>query len=94
MKYKYLDTVGKGTLFDEQELADKPRLFPGDNTTTDIVATHKLRDQILIDRFKTFGEILVNGMAEPRKIGGEMIIIAREAEEIEKEVGFKYGEGK
>lgn len=38
-------------------------------------------------------EVLSNGLASPREVGGYLIDLAREAEAIEEEVGFGYETG-
>ncbi len=59
-------------------------------TGIDHAATHRNRDQILIGRIRMYGEMLQNGMADPRRIGQDLIDMANEADSIEKDIIFGW----
>lgn len=82
MNLKYFNIIQRGTLFDG---------IDGDGPSgVDTMATHMNRDRVLIDRIKTLGEVLRHGLAEPRKIGENLIELAEEADQIEKLTVFGY----
>jgi len=83
MTRKYFDTIMHGKLFDGLDDNNDP-------SGVDQAATHMNRDQILINRIKTMGEVLKHGLADPRKIGNDLIELAEEAKAIEKEAVFGY----
>ena len=88
-KYRYFDIINTGSLFDYDGLnitavAPAPGIDPR--------ATHVERDKVLIETLRMYGEMLSNGMAEPRSLGRDMLEIAKEAEAIEAEVKFGYRE--
>jgi hypothetical protein len=63
----------------------------GDGETgIDHAATHRNRDRILINRARMYGEMLTKGMADPRRIGQDLIDMANEADSIEKLMFFGY----
>ena len=64
--------------------------FIGDETGIDRASTHRNRDEILIGRIRMYGEMLQNGMSEPRRIGKDLIDIANEADSIEKDIIFGW----
>ncbi len=80
--HKYFDIIMHGKLFDG--------LDDNDPVGIDHVETHRNRDRILIGRIKTMGEVLRHGMAEPRKVGEQLIELAEEAETIERETCFGF----
>ena len=81
-----MDTIYAGDIFDDA-LAITPI---SSGSGIDYVATHINRDKVLISMVRQYGEVLVNGLAEPRDVGRYLQEISREAEEIEKEVKFGY----
>lgn len=80
--HRFFDIIKYGTLFDSLG-GDEP-------SGVDHMSTHMNRDRVLINRIKTMGEVLRHGMAEPSKIGEQLIELAEEAEKIEKETYFGY----
>jgi hypothetical protein len=80
-KYLYFDVISAGPLFDPE---------PGEKVEVAPVATHTYRDKALIAHVRQWGEVLKGGLAMPREVGQYLIDLAREAEEIEKEVPFGY----
>jgi hypothetical protein len=80
-KYLYFDVISAGPLFDPE---------PGEKVEVAPVATHIYRDKALIAHVRQWGEVLKGGLAMPREVGQYLIDLAREAEEIEKEVPFGY----
>ena len=80
-KYRYFDVVEQGPLFDPE---------PGEKVEVSPVATHVYRDKALIAHVRQWGEVLKGGLAMPREVGQYLIDLAREAEELEKEVPFGY----
>ena len=80
-KYRYFDIVEQGPLFDPE---------PGEKVEVAPVATHIYRDKALIAHVRQWGEVLKGGLAMPREVGQYLIDLAREAQEIEDEVGFGY----
>jgi hypothetical protein len=83
---KWMDTIYAGDIFDDA-LAITPI---SSGSGIDHVATHINRDKVLISMVRQYGEVLVNGLAEPRDVGRYLQEISKEAEEIEKEVKFGY----
>ena len=80
-KYRYFDVVEQGPLFDPE---------PGEKVEVSPVATHVYRDKALIAHVRQWGEVLMGGLAMPREVGQYLKDLAREAEELEKEVQFGY----
>jgi hypothetical protein len=80
-KYRYFDIIEQGPLFDPE---------PGEKVEVSHSATHAYRDMSMIKIIRQWGEILKNGLCEPREVGQYLIDLAREAEELEKEVQFGY----
>jgi len=80
-KYRYFDIVEQGPLFDPE---------PGEKVEVAPVATHIYRDKALIAHVRQWGEVLMGGLAMPREVGQYLKDLAREAEELEKEVQFGY----
>lgn len=80
MNYKYFSVIHKGDLFGD------------DKDAIDIAATHRNRDGVLIDRCKVMSEMLAAGMADPGRVGRDMLELVNEAEKIEKDIGFIYGD--
>jgi len=80
-KYRYFDIVEQGPLFDPE---------PGEKVEVSPVATHVYRDKALIAHVRQWGEVLMGGLAMPREVGQYLKDLAREAEELEKEVQFGY----
>jgi len=96
-KYKFLDVVQHGPLFDmvdgevmTQVVENGVRVRPALGIGPDSYATHKNRDKVLIAYCRQYGEVLVKGLAPPRDMGQGLIDLADEAEAIEKEVPFGY----
>ncbi len=85
-KARWFDIIEHGPLFDDY-LAITPATNP---VGIDYAATHKNRDESLIKLVRQYGEVLVNGLAEPRSIGQYLQELADEAEAIEREIGFGY----
>lgn len=83
---KWFDIIEHGPLFDDY-LAITPAVSP---VGIDYAATHKNRDEVLIATMRQWGEILSNGIAEPREAGQRLKELADEAEAIEREIGFGY----
>jgi hypothetical protein len=80
--YKYFDIIKRGSLFTG---------IDGEGESgTDAMASHMNRDRVMISRMRTLGEVLKHGLADPRKIGEDLIEMADEAEAIEKEVVFGW----
>ena len=85
-KYRYMDIIQHGPLFD-----DYLAITPVESAVgIDHVSTHINRDKVLIATLRQWGEILMNGIAEPRDAGKRLMELADEAEAIEREVGFGY----
>jgi len=80
-KYRYFDVVEQGPLFDPE---------PGEKVEVSSTATHIYRDKALIAHVRQWGEVLMGGLAMPREVGQYLKDLAREAEELEKEVPFGY----
>jgi hypothetical protein len=78
---KWFDTIRFGPIFDAEKDGD---------TGIDEEETHRYRDKNLIAYLRQYGEILANGLAEPREVGRYMMEMADEAEAIEKEIRFWY----
>jgi hypothetical protein len=85
-KYRYMDIIESGDLFDDAFAITPIHSGPG----VDHVSTHINRDKVLIATLRQWGEILMNGIAEPRDAGKRLMELAEEAEDIEKEVSFGY----
>ncbi len=85
-KYRYMDIIETGELFDDAFAITPIR----SGTAIDHVATHINRDKVLIATLRQWGEILENGIAEPRDAGKRLRELADEAESIEAEIKFGY----
>ena len=81
-----MDTIYAGELFDDA-FAITPISRPAG---IDHVATHINRDKVLIAMVHQYGEVLANGLAEPRSVGQYLMELADEAKSIEEEVEFYY----
>jgi len=82
--YRWFDILYKGPLFDNIYDITPPE----DVVTVDHVATHEARDRSFISLVRQYGEVLKNGLAEPREIAEYLIQLSDEADAIEAEVKF------
>jgi len=87
--HKWFEIVEHGELFDSFDGLGSTSV-PHNESGPDSYATHKNRDRSLIAYVRQYGEVLMNGLAEPRDIGKYLQELADEAESIEAEVHFGY----
>lgn len=85
-KYRYMDIIESGPIFDDAFAITPIR----SGSQIDHVATHINRDRVLIATLRQWGEILINGLAEPRDAGRLLKELADESEQIESDIGFGY----
>lgn len=84
--HKWFEVIQYGPIFD-----DYLAITPVEGAVgIDHAATHRNRDESMIKLVRQYGEILANGMADPRSIGNYLMELAEEAEQIEQEIGFGY----
>ncbi len=86
---KWFEIIEHGELFDSFDGLGSSTV-PHNESGPDSYATHKNRDSAMIKLCRTYGEVLMNGLAEPRDIGRYLIEMCDEAESIEAEVKFGY----
>lgn len=89
-KYRWFEVVEHGEIFDFLDGMDSTFTAPYNHAGPDSFATHKNRDKSMIKLMRQYGEMLVNGLAEPRDIGHHLIEISDEAGSLEQEVKFGY----
>jgi hypothetical protein len=86
---KWFEVIQHGELFDSFDGGGAVTV-PYNESGPDSYATHRNRDSAMIKLVRQYGEILSNGLAEPRDIGRYLQELADEAESIEAEVKFGY----
>ncbi len=87
--HKWFEIIQHGELFDSFDVGGSVTI-PHNESGPDSYATHKNRDSAMIKLVRQYGEILSNGLAEPRSVGQYLKELADEAESIEREVKFGY----
>jgi hypothetical protein len=86
---KWFEVIQHGELFDSFDGGGSVTV-PHNPTGPDGYATHKNRDEAMIKLCRTYGEVLVHGLADSRDIGRYLIEMCDEAESLEAEVKFGY----
>lgn len=87
-KYRWFSVILTGELFDSIEVSDGITKINKAKSEIDGEATHKERDKVLIAKMRVYGEMLKAGMIDPRDAGRDMVEIAKEAQEMEADIGF------
>jgi hypothetical protein len=87
-KYKFFSIIRTGELFDSISVVDGVTSINKAVNNIDGESTHKERDKVLIAKMKVYGEMLKAGMIDPRDAGRDMVEIAKEAQDMEDEIGF------
>jgi hypothetical protein len=86
---KWFEVIQHGELFDSFDGLGSVSV-PNNPAGPDSYATHKNRDEAMIKLCRQYGEILENGLADPRAIGTYLREMADEASSLEDEVKFGY----